>query len=367
MSLTSFRRTLGVVGLCAVAALTAACGSASSGGATASSGSSSGGGKKYSVYFSVSFTGNAFREQMIRTLRFAATHPPLSSSVSSFTVSNPQATVQAQNQDINDIIQRKPDILVLMAQSTTGLNPAIQRACAAGITVVSVDSVSSAPCNYQMSVDWTKQGQILGSFLTQHAKDRGTILVDGGIPGVSVSDETKNGYVAAVKQAAGMKSATFFGQLNPGTTKSALANILPANRDAAGVGLVAFGTQAQSGVQAALGKPLPLAALALTNSDSLACAARKYPCFYAATPPYELVLGLKLAIDLRNGKADKNAKQVAIPVEYYSNAEMSIPGHPEVKPHSFKVGVNAFPNLPPTLSFPIAPPWLKMTPAQAAG
>jgi ribose transport system substrate-binding protein len=366
MGLTRFARAMVGLGACAVVLALAACGS-NSPASTASSGGPKSAGKKYSVYFSVSFTGNAFREQMIRTLRFAATHPPLSSSVSSFTVSNPQATVQAQNQDINNIVQKKPDILVLMAQSTTGLNPAIQRACAAGITVVSVDSVASAPCNYQMSVDWTKQGQILGAFLAQHAKNRGTILVDGGIPGVSVSDETKQGYLNAVKQAKGMKSATFFGQLNPGTTKSALSNILPANRDAAGVGLVAFGTQAQSGVQGALGKPLPLAALALTNSDALACAANKYPCFYAATPPYELVLGLKLGIDLHNGKADTSVKKIEIPVQYYSNAETSLPGHPEVKPQAFKVGVNAFPKLPPTLNFPIAPSWLKMTATEAAG
>jgi len=344
----------------------AGCGSSSNGSGSGSSGST----KKdqYSIYMTTNFAGNAFREQIIRTMEFAAKSPPLASRIENFKVVASEASIQAQSQAIDNIIREKPDAIILQAASTTGVNAAIERACNAGITVVSFDSTATAPCNYQLTSNWVEETENTGSMLVASLKgEKGSFLVDRAIPGQSVADLSKKGYLNAVGKDPNLKSVEFQGNLDPGQTKSAVANILPANRDVKGIGLVVFSTQVEEAVADAGLPPVAVASLGAFNEDAIACAREEFPCFYAATPPAQGAEAMKLAIELMDGTADKEKKLRYVPVQYYSNTATSIPGAPGVKVNKFEIGVNAFPELPPTVSIPYGPPWLHITPQEAAG
>lgn len=355
--------------LCALAVGAAACGSDDEGDAAAGGGD--GGGESYEVYFSINFTGNAQRQQIMRTMELATEQGPLKGKAD-LTVSTSNNTIQAQAQDINNIVRRKPDAIVVLPSSETGLNTAIKRACDAGITVVAFDSPVSADCAYNVGVDFVEASKPVGAWLAEQAGGKqGAILVDQGIPGLPVADQIHEGLVAGIESVDGdIEIAKFQGEFAPGPVKAAVSNLIPAHRsDLIGVA-TASNTDA---VQAALKEggldPVPIGAMTALNADTLACLDPKKPCFLGATPMTQGAEALKLSVDLLDGAADENERKIVLPLQYLGNDPdlASPPGFPDVKPELIEKGTFAFPDLPPDLSLPYRTEWLDITAEQAAG
>lgn len=352
--------------LCALLAVGAGCGSSDDDGATAS-----GGGDPNDVYFSINFTGNAQRQQIMRTMELATQQGPLEGKAD-LTISTSNNTIQAQAQDINNIVRRKPDAIVILPSSETGLNTAIKRACDAGITVVAFDSPVSADCAYNVGVDFVEASKPVGAWLAEQAQGKqGAILVDQGIPGLPVADQIHEGLVAGIESVDGdIEIAKFQGEFAPGPVKAAVSNLIPAHRD----DLIGVATASNTdAVQAAIKEggldPVPIGAMTALNADTLACLDPKRPCFLGATPMTQGADALKLAVDLLEGSADENERKITLPLQYLGNdpAAAAPPGFPDVKPELIEKGTYAFPDLPPDLSLPYRTEWLDITAAQAAG
>src|SRR6201986_3437819 len=126
--------SLGVV--LAVAAVAAMALFSTGAGASTKAHASSG---KYTFVLSNNFLGNDWRPQVERLAKLTAAIAPFKSQIS-LKVVNSANTVQAQISDLNNIIQTKPNVLLLIAGSTTAENPTIQRACNAGILVFTLST-----------------------------------------------------------------------------------------------------------------------------------------------------------------------------------------------------------------------------------
>src|SRR6476646_9355287 len=109
-------------------------------------------GKTYKITLSNNFVGNDWRQQMLRSADVAVKKPPLAGRVE-LTIQNVENTTEAQIASLNNIIRSHPDAIVVDAGSGVGLNPTIEKACAAGIVVVSFDQVVTADCAYKLSSD----------------------------------------------------------------------------------------------------------------------------------------------------------------------------------------------------------------------
>lgn len=360
------RKATVVAALCALAVGAAACGSDDEGNATAG-----GGGEASEVYFSINFTGNAQRQQIMRTMELATEQGPLKGKAD-LTISTSNNTIQAQAQDINNIVRRKPDAIVILPSSETGLNTAIERACDAGITVVAFDSPVSAECAYNVGVDFVEASKPVGAWLAEQAGGKqGAIFVDQGIAGLPVADQIHEGLVAGIESVGGdIDIAKFQGEFAPGPVKAAVSNLIPAHRD----DLIGVATASNTdAVQAALKEggidPVPIGAMTALNADTLACLDPKQPCFLGATPMTQGAEALKLAVDLLEGTADEGQRKIVLPLQYLGNDpdRATPPGFPEAKPELIEEGTYAFPDLPPDLSLPYRTDWLDITAAQAAG
>src|SRR5947209_16391718 len=88
--------------------------------------------KKYTIYLSNNFLGNDWRQQMERVAKVSVTKGPLAGRVD-LKVENVENTVQAQINSLNNIIQQRPNTLLVDAGSSTALNPTLQRAGKLGI------------------------------------------------------------------------------------------------------------------------------------------------------------------------------------------------------------------------------------------
>src|SRR5699024_7978389 len=98
-----------------------------------------------------SYYGNTWRQQMVGAFKAAAEKAKEEGEISDFMVLNGDGSVTQQNSQLAGLILKRVDAIVIDAASKTGNNGMIEKACKAGIVVVSFDSIASAPCNFRLN------------------------------------------------------------------------------------------------------------------------------------------------------------------------------------------------------------------------
>jgi ribose transport system substrate-binding protein len=322
--------------------------------------------KPCTVYVSLNFAGNPIREQLLKTVQLAE-HVGVMAGTIKVVVSQAGDTVQSQAQDIQNIASKKPAMLVILPSSTTGLDAAIQTACAQGVTVVSFDSPVNASCAYNTGVDFPLEGKVLGAWLGQEAHGKkGVFLVDQGIPGIPFEVPADAGFVQGIKM--GDPNATikyYQGGIAPGPEKSAVSNALPAVRsDLLGVAAITAAGSVASAIKEGGLKPVPIVNMTGTNSDLQACIAPGQKCFIGATPATEGAYGMRIGWQVRGGA--KIAHNTVVPTGWLSSGG-NVAKFPDIHPEPLKVGTTVFPNEPPSFTIPYNTTWLPVTPAQVTG
>jgi ribose transport system substrate-binding protein len=125
------------------------------------------------VALSNAYYGNTWRHQMVEAFEAAAKQAKADGKIADYIVTNGDGSVAQQNSQIGELILKKVDVLLVDAASETAVNGVIEKACSAGIVVISFDSIANAPCNYQLNFDFKRlQGSASRSRL-QHAAWQG--------------------------------------------------------------------------------------------------------------------------------------------------------------------------------------------------
>jgi ribose transport system substrate-binding protein len=114
--------------------------------------------KEYRIAVSNSYIGNEWRVEMINFMQaYAAKNLK---GKATLTVNNSGTDAQKQIAVISDMISDKVDAIMINPASDTALNSVIEEACKQGIVVVSFDQGVTAPCAYNIGVDYVKLGEI---------------------------------------------------------------------------------------------------------------------------------------------------------------------------------------------------------------
>ena len=106
------------------------------------------------VALSNAYYGNTWRHQMVEAFEAAAKQAKSEGKIADYIVMNGDGSVAQQNSQIGELILKKVDVLLVDAASETAVNSVIEKACKAGIIVISFDSIANAPCNYQLNFDF---------------------------------------------------------------------------------------------------------------------------------------------------------------------------------------------------------------------
>lgn len=193
------------------------------------------GGKEgpYTVGFANSFAGNAYRTQMILELEeYANDNPDL---IGDLIITDANGSVDKQISDINDLLTRDIDILLINAASETALNAAADRAWEQGILVVSFDNAISSEHGIVVNTSQEEFGQVGGEWLAEQLADDASIFTLDGQAGSPVSDQRLSG-AADVLEAAGITilagAATDWDQAKG---QQAAADLLAAHPDIDGI------------------------------------------------------------------------------------------------------------------------------------
>lgn len=332
--------------------------------------------KTYTFVLSNNFLGNDWRPQVEKLAQLTADVPPFKGVVT-MKIVNSQSTDQAQISDVNNIIQTKPDVLLLIPGSSSALDPAITRACAAGIMVITLSAPVGAPCAINLNQDFYAGNQAMGEWMAKTMNGQGSIFVDHGIAGLSISEQIEAGFLDGLKKFGPniTVAGSYNGNYAPGPEQAGITSLLTAHPNVSGIMTQGYCTPAFNALKAA-GKPAVPSVCYGYNGEMTACATGGNKCALLTNTTGQVQQAMKLALDVLQGKAAKphggpdKANWISYPMYMYESApNVDVTTGLVTKVEVLKEGTNYFPQLPTGLSLPYTLPEYAqyITPQAAAG
>ena len=146
----------------------------------------------YTIGYDNYFMGNSWSVQFFEEFKNAvSTHRALIKDVY-YTDSGGQAARQVSN--LENLIARKPDAIIVTPVSPTAVGPVIERAAGRGIVVI-LNAAKADTTKYTAYVDTdaTEFGRLAAEWLVKKLGGKGQIIALNGIAGLSVSEDRWNG------------------------------------------------------------------------------------------------------------------------------------------------------------------------------
>jgi ribose transport system substrate-binding protein len=118
------------------------------------------------------------------------------------TVNDSAASSAEQADQIETLIQGKPDVLVVLPFEGDALTPVAQKATDAGIPVINVDREFSTPGSYRTWIGGDNYGigYQAGNYFADELDCKGNVVEIQGIAGISVTELRTKGFSDAIEQ-----------------------------------------------------------------------------------------------------------------------------------------------------------------------
>lgn len=183
----------------------AACGGPSTPGGSGGSGGSGDTAKKgpYTIGLDVFFEGNSFQAENVALFKQECKKlgPKI---IKECIVQNANNNTGQQIAQLQGMINRKVDAILLDATSTTGLNGTVQQAENAGIPVINYNTLISGNPTTKIGVDDSQWGGITGKWLVNELHAKGNLIVLNGLAGNPVSNQRYAGAKALFAKTPGI-------------------------------------------------------------------------------------------------------------------------------------------------------------------
>ena len=146
------------------------------------------------------------------------------------------ADADSQAQQVEQAIAQKPDALVILPQDGAALTPVAQKAEKAGIPVVNIDRLFTAPDAATATVlgDNYQIGVLAANYIADQLKCQGNVVEIQGLAGISVTTDRSKGFAETLKKkcpGGGVKIvAKQPGDFNPDQGLKVMENILQAQK-----------------------------------------------------------------------------------------------------------------------------------------
>lgn len=143
--------------------------------------------------------------------------------------------VTKQVSDIEDLIQKDIDILLINPTDSVGVEGAVTQAKKAGIVVVAVDAQAAGPIDSFVGSKNHEAGRLAGEYLGNHLNGQGQVAILDGIPVVPILERVK-GFREAIAEFPGIEIvAVQNGKQERGFALSVTENMIQANPELDGI------------------------------------------------------------------------------------------------------------------------------------
>ncbi|MFF4017966.1 ABC transporter substrate-binding protein [Streptomyces sp. NPDC001843] len=161
--------------------------------------------KDLKVGWSTIYLTPSWMQQTLKMLQTDVDKLKTAGKVSSFKTFNANGDTSQQISQIRAMIQQKYDVILVDAGSSTALNPALEQAEAAGITVVAFDSLPTSTKVIRVGTDQKAWGAMMATWLAKKLHGKGSIIAMNGPAGVAVSEDRWSGAATVFKKYPGIK------------------------------------------------------------------------------------------------------------------------------------------------------------------
>jgi ribose transport system substrate-binding protein len=259
------------------------------------------------IGWSNSYNGNSYRQVEEAMFKDLADKMKQEGIIADFNMVCSNNNVSQQISQIENMILKKVDAIIIDPGSPTALNGVIAKAKAAGIPTIIVNDgpVTSKDC-YQLNFRLSDVTRIEAEYVVEHLKGKGNVLVIRGTAGNQSEADLYKGHMDVFKKYPGIKIVgTVYGNWTHSVALSAIAGILPSLPKVDAV--VGQGGDEYAAIMAfqAAGKPVPL----VTGGNRgnflhwWAEEAKKngYETISVASNPWGGAAGLYIIVDILNG------------------------------------------------------------------
>lgn len=148
--------------------------------------------KQFVIGLSNFSLGNSWRVQMVEEAKYAASQQK--DLVKELIVTEAEGDISKQISDIEDLIAKKVNAILITAASPKALAPVVTKAMAAGIVVVDFDNlVYTDNITAHVIVDQKEFGRVQGEWLVKAMGGKGKIVAFNGMKGTAISAERFEG------------------------------------------------------------------------------------------------------------------------------------------------------------------------------
>ena len=268
---------------------------------------------QYRIGFSNFSVANTWRVQFEAEFKYAAEQLKTEGVISEYYMTNSQGDATKQIADMQDLITKECDAIIVTAGSPDTLNAIVEEAKSKGIVVVAVDQlVSTDAVDARVAFNNYEFGQTVAQFVSDQLGGKGKVIVLEGIAGAAGNEEEKKGAYDVIDATELEVLADVPCDWDYAKAKAAMEDLITANPQIDGV--ICWGgamAQAAMDVLADAGRPLvPICGEA--NNGYLKEWKKYIPDGYKglapSCPPYMSAIALNTAIDILNGNppADKD-------------------------------------------------------------
>jgi ribose transport system substrate-binding protein len=308
-------------------------------------------GKKYKIALCNSYTGNDWRQEMEKTVQVVASKSPFKERCS-LDIVNTENTAEAQAAGIDALVLKGYNAILVDASSATALNPAIERAAAAGVVIVSFDQVVTSDKAWKVSTDLDVIAKAWATFLAKAMGGKGNIAFDRGLPGAPISEQINRVARGVLKGYPDIKVVgEFDGKYAEGEGQQGMATVLSVNPQIDGVFSQNF---AEPLVRAFKEAHRPLVPMVVfdTNGGMVALAESNAKGLVANNIPGLSAVALKLAIQILDGaKPPKDYKIMPGLLATDASIDLGV----GAKAEKLVLGKNCFKDYPATMDWPALP------------
>ena len=159
--------------------------------------------EEYTIGFSQAMTTDNWRREMNRSMMIQASlHPELH-----LEILDAGGNIQNQIKDINELIERKVDVLIVSPIQSVPITPVIEKAMNAGIPTIVIDrKVEGNNFTAYVGADNIEVGENAARYISSHAGQQKSNIVEiRGLPGSSPASERSLGFRNIIKSQENLK------------------------------------------------------------------------------------------------------------------------------------------------------------------